>query len=350
MKTLLRSVVAFTVLAGLCSACTPPEDEVHPKRRSSRSDNLKRYIPKAQELRAMAAARSKPVVDEPLLPVSALDEFLPQTPDTRVSAAITARQTALRDAVREACARHAAEKISALLNQFETDALHAAQTAQKPEELSAGLTELNARYSQELAELGREEEKRGWERVNPEQNRLSRQELKDVLASALAELERDYGEPCARKSAPVLQRAADDYWLVLSSDKNLENLNAELAAVGTRADAELAKIIQEYGDPALSFSPENAASLKARVISAHQKVEQKFEKLYGKEAVLQTRNLFERYLNGLDALCAEKGRLSELSERLEALNAVYRADMTELQVRLNEELEQKLLAARTARG
>lgn len=350
MKTLLRSLIAFTVLAGLCAACTPPEDEIHPKRRSSRSDNLKRYIPKAQELRALAAARSKPVVDEPLLPASALGEFLPPMPDTRISAAITAQQTSLRDAVRKAGARQASEKISALLNQFKTEALHAAQNAQGPKELSAGLTELNAHYSQALAELGREEEKRGWESGDPEQNRLSRQDLKNTFTDLLAGIERDYGEPCAKKSVPVLQRAADDYWLVLSSEKHLDNLNEELAGVGTRADAEFAKIVQSDGDPALSFSPEDAASLKARVISAHQKVEQKFEKLYGKDAVLQTRNLFEQYLNGVDALCADKGRLSELSERLETLNSVYRAEMTELQVRLNEELEHKLLAARTARG
>ena len=46
---------------GALVSCTPPEEEVHPKRPSQRSANLKHYVSKAQNLRAQALARSKPL-------------------------------------------------------------------------------------------------------------------------------------------------------------------------------------------------------------------------------------------------------------------------------------------------
>ena len=82
------------------------------------------------------------------------------------------------------------------------------------------------------------------------------------------------------------------------------------------------------------------------MIAAHQEIEGQFEKLYGKEAVLQTRDIFEKYKNGADALVRQPGRLSHKLEQLDALGAAYREQMTALQVRLNGELERKAAAAR----
>nr|QGT50535.1 hypothetical protein Elusimicrob1349_0050 [uncultured Elusimicrobia bacterium] len=348
MKTLLRLLVAFAVLSGSC-ACTPPEEDVHPKKRSSRSDNLKRYLPKAQELRALEQARSKPVVEGALVHSSALKEFLPKSPDTRISAAVSAQRVALQNAVREEFARRAAEKISVLLRQFEAEAVSSAQTAQTPQELAARVEELNAHYNGALTAVGQEENSRSWSLPDKGQSRLSKQDLQQVFKRLSAELERDYGAPCAKKAEPVLRAAADGYALVLSSVKTPEDLEEQFARVGREADEAFAQVAAQYGDPALILSAEDAASLKARMISAHQQVEQEFEKLYGKDAVLQARALFERYLNGAETLLAAPGRLSSATEQLDALNAAYREDMAALQVKLNEDLEQKLLAARIVR-
>ena len=47
---------------------------------------------------------------------------------------------------------------------------------------------------------------------------------------------------------------------------------------------------------------------------------------------------------------AKAGRLSDCLEKLDALNSAYREEMTSLQVKLNEELEQKLLSAHQMRS
>lgn len=349
MKTLLGRLALFTVIAGLCG-CTPPEEDIHPKKSSSRSYNLKRYIPKGQKLRALEQARSKPVVSEPLLPSEALREFIPKLPDTRISQAVASRQAALKEAVRASCARRAADKMSALAEQLGKEAAAAAESAQTPEEMQTRIAEVTARYIQSFAEVGETETAKGWTRANAEQGRLSVAELKNVFQELAVLLERDYGPLCARKAFPVLKKAADDYGLVLSSVKTEEDFEPQLARVGREADQALAQITARYGDPLLILSPEKVSVLTARMISAHQRVEQVFEKLYSKEAVLQTRDIFEKYLKGADKLFAEAGRLSEYSEKLDALNNAYREEMTSLQVKLNEELEQKLLLARQTRA
>lgn len=348
MKTPVRLLLCCSLLTGVC-ACTPPADEVHPKKRSARTDNLKRYVPKAQELRALEQARSKPVVNGALLEPSVLKEFLTPLPGDRISAAVAAQREVLQQAVREAFSKRAAQKAAALIAQFGAEASASAQTAQTPEEFSARLDALKKQYDASISRLGEEEVARGWSKANAEQSRLSRKDLQQVFRSTSVSLEKDYGPLCAQKAQPVLRKAADDYWLVLSSIKHQEDLSGEFARVGAEADAALAQVAAQYGDPALSFSAEVQASLKSRAISAHQEVEKQFEKLYGKDAVLQVRDVFEGYLNGLEKLFSAPGRLAAGMEYLEALNAAYREKITALQVQLNEDLEQKLLAARTVR-
>lgn len=344
MKTSLLLVPIFFSFCFF--ACTPPEEDVHPKRRSSRADNLQRYVTKAQEVRALAQARSKPLVGGPLVPSDALKEALPKKPDHRVSEQIFTQKKALQSSVRAAAAHRAGEKASELLTQFRDEAVLAARASQSPQELSAKLNDLNARYSQKLSELAQEEEARTWSRPDAEQSRFSRQLLKDGSRRLHEAIARDYGPLCAQKAKPVLQKAADDYWLALSSVSTPEDAERELARVGDEADAAFAAVVEEYGDPLVAFSEPDAAALRARLIAAHQEIEAQFEKLYGKEAVLQTRDIFEKYKDGADALVRQSGRLSQKREQLDRLGAAYREQMTALQVRLNGELERKAAAAR----
>ncbi len=344
MKTsrlLIPALVSFCFFA-----CTPPEEDVHPKRRSSRADNLQRYMTKAQEVRALAQARSKPLVSGPLIPSGSLKEYLPKTPDHRVSQQIVTQKNTLQAAVREAASRRAGEKASVLLTQFRDDAVQAALSSQSPQELSAKLQDLTAQYSQKLSDFTQEEEAQTWSRPDAEQSRFSRQVLRDGSRRLREGIARDYGSLCAQKAEPVLQKAADDYWLALSSVPTPEDAERELTRVGDEADAAFAAVVEEYGDPLTSFSEADAAALRARLIAAHQEIEGQFEKLYGKEAVLQTRDIFEKYKNGADALVRQPGRLSHKLEQLDALGAAYREQMTALQVRLNGELERKAAAAR----
>ena len=86
----------------------------------------------------------------------------------------------------------------------------------------------------------------------------------------------------------------------------------------------------------VSLSEEDISSLRVRLIAAHQKVEKQFETLYGKEAVLQTREIFEPYLKGITPLFESKERISEKQKKLDELGEIYRQKMTQLQGHLNE--------------
>ena len=192
----------------VCVACTPPEEEVHPKRRSVRTDNLQRYMNKAQEHRARAQARSKPIVEKPLIEENVLKQFRPQMPDLRISAQIFAQQNQLESSIRETYAKRAAEQVVDILNQFQQEAVAVVSAAQTPQELAAKLKEQTAAYSQKLDEFAQAQQQRSWTLPDAEQSRISRQALRDAAAPILEEVTRDYGDSCAQKTKMILQKTA----------------------------------------------------------------------------------------------------------------------------------------------
>ena len=119
---------------GALVSCTPPEEEVHPKRPSQRSANLKHYVSKAQNLRAQALARSKPLVSKPLLSADVFAKLHLQE-DSRLSAFLTDYQKKLSASVRAASAARVADKAGKLLTKFRNEVVAAAKEAQTPQEL-----------------------------------------------------------------------------------------------------------------------------------------------------------------------------------------------------------------------
>ena len=344
MKT-SRFLIALLVCFGFF-ACTPPEEEVHPKRRSARADNLQRYMNKAQHHRALAQARAKAIVKGPLVEGNALKEFLPKMPDLRISSQIFAQKNALQNEVRQAHARRAAQKAGELLAQFREEAMAAALAAQTPQELATKLDETTALYAQKIAAFSKNQQAASWALPDEEQSLLSRQTLQDAVDGLTEGSERDYGSACAQKAQPVLHKAADDYWLALSSVSDPQEMEQELTRVGNEADDAFRSIVAEYGDPVITVSDEEAASLRARLIAAHQEIENQFDKLYGKEAVLKTRDIFERYRDEADQIVRRAARLSQMQNDLNKAGEKYRKEMTELQVHLNENLERRAAEVR----
>ena len=333
------------VLLG-CSlaACNPPEEEVHPKRPSARNENLKRYVSKAQELRAQVEQRAKPIVNGPLLGEDVFTEFVAQAPKTDVSAYLLAQQKELQETVRSGAAQMAAEQIAQRLDEVKKETVAAVGEADSPQELANRLNQFAQRYQQELNEQAQQAQQETWALPTAKQSHQARANLRKEGEVLLEKIKMDYGETCAQKARPILAKAGDDYWLALSSVKQPEQLQQTLEKIGQEADENLTKVVQQYGDPMVKLSSENAATLRARLIEAHQNVEQQFEKLYGKKAVLKTREKFEPYLAKMDELLAAPGRLSEKKTHLEELGAQYRQQVTTLQVQLNDELEKKVSA------
>ena len=342
MKIQNVSWLCFVLAGCMLVGCTPKEEDVHPKRRSSRTETLKRYMPKVQALRAQAQLRATPIVQGALLTEQDLKNFVSQTPQENLSSYLKSQQETLQQEVRSSAAQQATQKTAEQLDALRQEMLGALAAASSAEEWKAQLQTFATRYANELNALADTTQAESWTLPTAAQSRTSRENLKKVGETLLSDIEKKYGPVCAQKMKPVLAKVGDDYWLVLSSVKNPEELAQALEKSGKEADAAFEKIVAQYGDPLVSLSPESIAALKARLIESHQAVESQFEKLYGKDAVLKTRTIFEPYLTKADTLLQENGRWSETTARLEELGSEYRQAITALQVALNEELEQAI--------
>ncbi len=336
MKTPL--VLACLVCLGVC-ACTPPEEDVYPKRRSARADNLERYMHKARKFRALAQARSKPVVQDGLVQADVLKELVPPVQDVRLSTLVFAQKNALESSVRENFAKQTADETAALLAQFRDEAVQAALDAHTPQDFAAKLDEQTAAYAQKLADFSAKQKTLSWAAPDAAQRRASKQALQEAAAKMLDGISHDYGAACAQKMEPVLHKMADDYALALSMVQDRDALQRELKRVGEEADQAFDAVAAEFGDPIVALSEQQAISLRAKLIAAHQEVEKQFEQLYGKEAVLRTRDIFEKYRDAANALVRKPARLSQMQADLARAGEEYRREMAALQVQLNEKLE-----------
>ena len=344
MKIQQLTLAGLIAVACCLTACAPSEEDVQPKRRSSRDENLKRYMSKAQELRAQAQLRAKPIVSGPLLTGQDVKAVLPAVAKDTVLTYLQAQHQSLEDAVRAAAAKKAAESTTAVLGALDQEAAQAVSAAPSTQEAAAKLQEFSEKYSQALAKLAEEIKNESWATPSATQSQEARENLQKKEQDLLTQIKEDYGPSCADKVKPVLAKVGDEYWLALSSVKNPEEFNQTLAQISKDADERFEKTLTLYGDPKVDLPEEQAALLRSQLIANHQQTEQQFEKLYGKEAVLKSRAIFETYLKETDQLWTKKQRLSEMTARLEELGAAYRQQITALQVKLNDELEQKTLS------
>ena len=69
----------------------------------------------------------------------------------------------------------------------------------------------------------------------------------------------------------------------------------------------------------------------------HQTLESYVEPLYGKEAVLQMRKVFNEVLDDTGKTLRENKRLSQKKQALDNLNATYRQAMLDLQNKWNQQ-------------
>ncbi len=348
MKIKTFSLFLICLTSYLLVACTPPEEEVHPKRPSARNENLKRYMTKALALRAQVQLRTKPIVSGPLLTANDLKAFIPSLQPQAVSSYLSTQQQALQKVIQTETSHKIAQNAATRLDTLKQDLTTALEAAQSPQEMTEQFKNFEQRYVKELMDLANQVQQESWDIPTAQQSRTARENLKKAGQEFLKNITTDYGETCAKKIYPVLEKAGDDYWLTLSSLKNSEEIEQALHTIGQEADQSFEKIITEYGDPMITLSPEQVASLRAHLIEEHQQVEQTFEKLYGKEAVLKTRDIFEPYLLNVDKTLQQTGRLSHQTTQLEEFGEKYRQQITQLQVQLNDELEKKLVTSNEA--
>lgn len=338
-------LLIFLLLACAMISCTPPEEDVHPKRPSQRSANLKRYVSKAQSIRAQALARSKPLVTSPLLTEHDWTPFLPTKADGRISSLLLAHEQELAGLVRAASAKRMADKAEQLLNDFKKEVVSATYAAQNTEELKEKIASLSEAYTLSLNNLTNEEIL-AW--TLPEKKVLdtSKKMLDDSSKKLYNDILRDYGLLCAQKSVPILNKAGDDSYLVFSSAPTSEDIEKELHRVAQEADSSFNEVVKKYGNPSIHFTQADITALLQQTSTRYAELEKQVEKLYGEQASAQTKKIFETYQLGLNKILEAPSRLSTKQEQLEGLEGQFREQMTALQVRLNNDFERRAIAKR----
>jgi len=122
--------------------------------------------------------------------------------------------------------------------------------------------------------------------------------------------------------------------IIKSSRKNINRSNQ----IASQAEEQILQINAAHADPVGVVEEEKITSLRAEMITTHQTLESYVEPLYGKEAVLQMRKVFNDVLEKTGRTLREKQRLSQKKQILEGLNAAYRQQMLELQKNWNLKL------------
>ncbi len=323
------------------AACSPSGAADPVSVRPTREASVAHYVQKAKQNGRLARERKEPLVmrdpvDTARVKARPDGMFFPALPDE-----MTAVKKNLEERVRAEYGEGAAERAGAIILQYHKAASSAAKTAQNPAQMASSLKELDQKYQAELNAFLEQEAARVW--VPPTQKQLdaARREMQTKNKQMRGEISRLYGPVCAEKAAPVLDRAVDAYMLALSGAKTREELDARGAQAVQASEAELSAVVERYGDPKGPMSEEDLFAMRADMIAAYQEVEARFERLYGKEAVLEIRPFFNQILKNAAAVGAADTRQSYKKEELARLNKIYREKLSSMQAGFTARLKKR---------
>lgn len=327
LLTLLTGAVLFS------AACSRPPDNSPSKFR--RDENLKKYVQQARDAAQRAEQRKQPLPVPALPDTAALTNITPP-PDGNFLPAMFARNRRIMEKrLRETYGEMSAVALAELAEMYRARAMTAARGAASPQELAQNLRQLQQWQNEQINAFIAA--RTANTRLRPDETLLSqaRTHLQRRSGDFLSRLAFDYGEETAARCRPVLDGAVEQYLQALASAPDEETLNADLARAEQQAAEQISLIVRQTGDP-LGVTPEaDISAWRAELIAAHQDLEKQVEKLYGKEAVLQMREVFNRYLDESVAALEENTRLSRKKRELEHLREHYADRLLELQARWN---------------
>lgn len=331
----------FSVLL-FAAACSPSgQGDDLASARPTREANVARYLAKAKENQRLAQERRQPInaqkpVNLEQVKTQAGEDFFPTLP-----AEMSAVKANLEKRVRDEYGEAAAAQAGAIILAYHKDAQAAAKQAQNPQEMAAALRRLDEQYQQKLNAFLDEQVALKWVIPTQKQLDLARAEMEHKNKEMLKNIGELYGPVCAQKAEPVLKTAVENYMQVFASAKDGAEMQRRSREVMQDSDAQLAAIVAQYGDPKGPMSEEDLQAMRAEMIAAYQEVENKFERLYGQEAVAQIRPFFNQILKNAAAVGAADTRQSYKREELDRLNKIYQEQLANMQKRFNERIKQR---------
>lgn len=321
----------------LCAACGRPEDESPSK--FQRQANIEKYVQKAKSAGLASLEREKPLpVPDPIDPAR-LSNITQEIDPAFLTQMFEHNRRSLEKRLLETYGVQTSALLAALMNKHRLEALEAAKKAGSPADLAQNLRALLDGQNKEIQDFIAAQTANA--RLRPDQDLLDRSKarLNRRCEDFLARIQLYYGNTAASGCRPVLGKAVEDYVYAMASAGDSAELDAKLAQIETQAESQIKQITAASGDP-LGVTPEPLiTALRADMITAHQKLESRIEALYGKDAVLASRKVFNRYLEEGGKTLRENARLSQKKRGMAHLSEHYRESMLALQRQWNEALE-----------
>lgn len=336
MKTFILALALSMVFL---SACAPSEDS--DKKKTPREQSLENYLPHAKEFNRISKERAQPLAVSPLFDPSSLSNAARENLLVSLPQELKEMKARLERQVREAYGEEASRRAGDLILKYHKGALEAVKDAKSPVEVADKLIELDTQYQQHLQTFLQEEQAKTWVKPSPRQLERARVEMLARNEEILTDIRKYYGPIAAQKAKPALEQAVAEYLEVMETAKNLEEMDARTADISARSETRLQSVLDAFGDPLGVTSEEDIALMRAEMIAANQVIEKKIETLYGREATLQARKLFNGILEDATKVARTNTRVSYKREEINRLNKIYQDNMAKLQARFNKNLAEK---------
>ncbi len=323
----------FCAAVLLTAACAKPEDESPSK--FQRQANIKKYARKAQDISRLTQLRREPLPIETAADPARVTNTPYPLDIAQLTQSFERNRLALQRRLLQTYAEQSHQQVQALYQQWQTHAAQEARAAQSPADLAQRLEELWPQQQTQLQQFIKTQ--RELPRLQPTaaslahaQERLTRRGEELLSTVALY-----YGDEAARLSRPVLDKNLQTYLSAQTQAATEAELDARLAQSFIETEKQLRQILQQSGDPLGQTPPEILSGLRTDLIAAQQRLEKYIEPLYGKDAVLAARKVFNRFLEEYLKCWQENARLSQKKRATQYLNEQYKQTLAALQQQWN---------------
>lgn len=343
MKKLLLCV--FCAVLTL-TACVKPQEE--PTTNDRRQANLERYLDRAKAATALDEQRMKVLSVPDIIDVALLTNQAQKLDVQFLQKAFERNRQNLQTRLQRAYATEVTKEIDALFDTYKTQAHQIAQEAESPWSLASQIASLWMNQDKEIQEFISTQADMNRLKPNEAQQEKSHQYLLQRCDEFIERIEFYYGPDTATECRPILDKAVLDYVSHLanaSSEQDLEDKTNELL---TNTQQKIDQVLQQTGDPLGITSADAQASLRTQMILTQRKFEQTLESLYGKNAVLQARGVFNTIREQTDKELQLNRRLNQKKETLAYLNEDYKRKIVDLQTTWNQEFSLPAPVAETA--
>ena len=330
----MNKIWIYALGISLClSACVKPEEE--PTNEQQRQAKIEKYLQRAKTAGELDAQRTQALSVPVLVDVEHVNNEGQAVKIDFLTKAFKKNREFLQKYLEKNYKAHSTEEVMELLDQYKQQIRQATQEAVSPWDLGAKITSLKKNHDEKMPQFISEQT--AMPRVVPDEELQGQthEYLSRRCDEWVERIEFYYGMDTASACQPVLDQAVSDYIQALGSPINDQELDQEIDKIVQKAQQQIDETLHSSDDPLGTTPPALQSSLRTEMIVAHQQLEQTIERLYGKEAVLQAREVFTNVRGEVEKILQTNMHLTQKKAALEQLNAEYKRQILALQANWN---------------